>query len=71
VAETSVNARELAKRLGMSTSRFYRSRDRLHVIGGLPRPLVAGGRLTFDRASIDDYFSRNQVCLPTRARQRS
>jgi len=62
VAEASkpVTARELADRLGMSLAHFYRTRDRLHVITGLPQPLMAGGRLVFDRALVDEYLVRYQ-----------
>jgi predicted DNA-binding transcriptional regulator AlpA len=54
-----VSAQELARRLGISLSRFYRTRDRLHTMMALPRPLMSGGRLTFDRPQVDAFFARN------------
>jgi predicted DNA-binding transcriptional regulator AlpA len=63
-----VTARELANRLGMSLAHFYRARDRLHVITGLPQPLMAGGRLVFDRALVDEYLVRHQPVAQRRHR---
>lgn len=59
-----MHASEIAERLGVTVTTFYKRRQRYHLVDKMPRPINTTGRPAYDRAGMEAWLTRNDPRRP-------
>lgn len=57
-------AREAAALVGITLDRFYKNRMRYQLVDGMPAPISAVGKMTWERAGFDAWLHRHDPRYP-------
>lgn len=57
-------AREVADRIGIRLTTFYRNRRHYELVDKMPRPVCSGGRHRYERTSMDAWLTRFHPLRP-------
>jgi len=59
-----MRAAEIAARMGVDPTTFYRNRERYRLIDKMPAPISEVGQPKWDRASMEAWLTRNDPRRP-------